>query len=131
MVTRRAVLTLPGAHWLAQAGGARADAPPVARSGALRGLEGHGARGRVTLTVDGRRAILRFSPDFRITGTNRVLAGLGRGGRPDRRTLVTLLPELSGAIEVTLPEQVDSAAFTEVWLWCDQHASDAAAANLR
>jgi hypothetical protein len=111
------------------AGGALAEAQE--RRGALAGRDGHGARGTVTVVRDGDRLVVTFPADFRVTNTNAVLVGAGTAAGPDRATLVTRLPALSGAQSVRLAAGTAAPGYTAVWLWCDQHKAEAGVARLR
>jgi hypothetical protein len=106
-------------------------APAAVRAGDLRGLEGHGATGRLSVRRVGNDLVVSFPADFRVTDTNKVLVGFGRQGRPIRQSIVTPLPALSGAQEVTLPGGGADPSVDAIWLYCDQHQGDAGVARLR
>jgi hypothetical protein len=108
---------------------ALADGPAL--NGRFTGRDGHGAAGTVTLHRQDGRVELAFSSTFKVTLTNRVRIGFGRHGRLDPATLTTPLPALAGAQRVMIAAGYDPARHTEIWLWCDQHSSEAGVARLR
>jgi len=99
------------------ASGARAQA---LASGPFTGASGHTASGTGSLVTQDGATFVSLGPDFRFDGAPDPKIALGRGG-VDKSTILAPLASDSGAQSYRLPDGLDSAAYDEIWIWCEQY----------
>ncbi len=88
------------------------------RLGDFRGLNGHAASGGVE--IDG--GTINILGNFSFDGAPDARIALGNNGVHDPSTLMGLLKSNSGASTYSVPAGVDTAGYTEVWIWCEQYS---------
>jgi hypothetical protein len=93
----------------------------VLASGKFRGKSGHAASGgvRVVKTADGVRVVL--DPDFRFDGAPDPKLGFGKNGYV-KSTQFSALKSNSGEQSYPIPASLDTAAYSEFWIWCQQYS---------
>ncbi|MDC0116137.1 DM13 domain-containing protein [Octadecabacter sp.] len=88
------------------------------RTGTFSGKAGHAASG--TAEIDG--GTINLLGDFSFDGAPDARIALGNNGAHDPATLMGLLKSNTGASSYSVPAGIDSAGYTEVWIWCEQYS---------
>lgn len=88
------------------------------RSGAFSGAGGHATSGSASVSTNGGGATLTLGSNFRFDGAPDPRLAFGTARGVDRGTMFARLAKNSGAQRYGVPRNIDTAAYTHVWLWC-------------
>jgi hypothetical protein len=90
-------------------------------NGTFQGKNGHVASGGVSVvkTADGIVVLLR--DDFSFDGAPDPKLGFGKGGYI-KSTQFSALKSNNGGQRYSIPSRIDTAAYTEIWIWCQRYA---------
>ena len=91
----------------------------IVKSGTFEGRSDHETTGGVTVQrIDGAW-VLVLEPDFEFDGAPDPKLAFGNGDF-DPSTVFTPLKSNSGLQDYMVPERIDPALYSDVWLWCEE-----------
>lgn len=97
-------------------------ADSATRTGQFSGLSDHETTGTVTVMKTDDGYIIKLEEDFRFDGAPDPKVALGNDGKYDPATLIQLLKSNSGAQTYAVPDSIDTAAYNEVYIWCEKYS---------
>ncbi|MEL7543158.1 MAG: DM13 domain-containing protein [Pseudomonadota bacterium] len=97
--------------------------------GDFRGVEGKQATGSFEIFRDGDRTLIRLSDDFSLTRVPDPKLSFGNGAYVDGTTYA-LLTSFNGEQVYEIPSHLNPAAFSQVWIWCEEFSVPLAVAEI-
>ncbi len=100
-------------------------------SGSFSGRNDHIVTGGVqVMNADGKSYVV-LADSFSLDGAPDPKIGFGTDGEYDKETTFTVLDNITGEQTYLIPSSVDTSAFNEVYIWCDQFSVALGIASLR
>ncbi len=115
---------------LAPLSGVQAAEDVIAR-GTFTGASGHKTSGGVSLVRTDAGTKIVLEQDFSLDGAPDPRVGLGRDGAYDAKTQLAPLSANKGRQAYPIPASVDSAAYNEVYIWCEKYSVPLGVAKLK
>jgi len=119
MPTRRSFLATAAAASAALVAAPGAFAANHVRAGMFLGESGHVTSGTVEILRENGRTTVVLKADFTFDGAPDPKVALGRDGY-DKSTILGPLKANTGAQSYEVPAGIDTEAYNEVWIWCEQ-----------
>lgn len=94
------------------------EQPVPSRSGGFIGKDGHSASGTASIYELDGKFYLRLEDDFATTNGPDLFLHLGNDGKYDSEARIAKLKGNIGGQNYEIPEGIDPADFSEVWIWC-------------
>lgn len=101
-----------------------------ARTGQFTGASDHVTSGGVTVTKDAGGYVLQLGPKFFLDGAPDPKVGFGVNGQYVDGTLIGELQSKTGAQSFRVPDTLNVAGFTEVFIWCEEFSVPLGVASL-
>ena len=92
----------------------------VLTTGTFEGRSDHVVTGAVTIYEKEGRTYVRLESDFVLDGAPDPKLGFGNDGLYDHGAQFSKLDKRTGLQEYVLPAGVDSAAYNELYVWCER-----------
>jgi hypothetical protein len=102
-----------------------------ARSGEFIGKDGHSASGTASIYELEGKFYLRLEDDFATTNGPDLFLHLGNDGKYDSEARIAKLKGNIGGQNYEIPEGINPADFSEVWIWCRTFSVAFGVAELR
>ena len=103
----------------------------MTRTGQFSGLSDHATSGSVTVLKTDDGYVIRLEEDFEFDGAPDPKVALGKDGKYDPATMIQLLKSNSGEQTYAVPDSIDTAAYNEVYIWCEKYSVGLGVAPLK
>lgn len=106
------------------------DDMEIVKTGTFIGQSDHAASGTVSVQRVNGSWIIVLEPDFRFDGAPDARLAFGNGTF-DPSTVFSPLYADSGLQDYLVPQRIDPSAYSQVWIWCEQHTVPLGVAELK
>ncbi len=107
-----------------------AQAADTLGQGSFVGKSNHVASGSVAIVDEGNRKLVVFASNFKFDGAPDPKVALGSDGY-DSDTILAPLKSNDGKQAYVIPDNIDPADYSQIWIWCERFNVPLALAELK